>query len=308
MIGGEAINFYLSKENKLDTADYDLKFVVNPEFIKKDEDLRRANALRLRIVRSLMHCLGSIKTPSKYHDIYPKLAILIQQQPRFVYIDDNKLFVVDPRTGGERFFHYNFNKVFKILLYYRYGTKRSQLKYLELVNLSLFYQLREEGGYSFFAADIYDTFLKSPFNKKMPIPFVVRNEIRIPTLPFLLFDNFRMALISLDNLSLSGKDPELVEKWKDKLSRYWIKVKKMNEALRRNNSKDDLNQLTRAMKHTFELYEPLAYVNSICYHTGRIYTSQMQKKPECNPTYVKKLDDFHHSYQNVATIVSQLKY
>ena len=138
VIGGEAINFYLSKENKLDTADYDLKFVVNPEFIKKDEDLRRANALRLRIVRSLMHCLGSIKTPSKYHDIYPKLAILIQQQPRFVYIDDNKLFVVDPRTGGERFFHYNFNKVFKILLYYRYGTKRSQLKYLELVDLSLF--------------------------------------------------------------------------------------------------------------------------------------------------------------------------
>lgn len=305
IVGGEAINLYLSKEDKLDTLDYDLKFVVNPQFVNKEKDLLQANALRLRIITSLMRCLQDIKSIGKYSDVHPKLAILIHQKPRLIYVDDNKLFVVDPHTGEEKFIHYNFNKVFKILLYYRYDG--GELKSFELVDLTLFYP-HVDGGYSFFQKGIYDSFLKEPFNNKIPVPFIVRDNLRIPTLPYLIMDNFRMALITLDNLSVIGGQEDEIVKWKDKLSRYWLKVNKMKKALGRKNSNQKLDNLIASMKTTFDLYEPLAFLNSLCYREGNIYTMRLQPKKECDETYLKKLDIFLQAYKQVSKQISQLSY
>ena len=148
----------------------------------------------------------------------------------------------------------------------------------------------------------------TPFNKKIPIPFIVKDNLRIPTLPYLLLDNFKMSLINLD--LLTGVDPNNqpdIDRLKNKISRYWLKVAKMFDLLKNKNSKELLNQLNRAMKHTFELYQPLSFTNAICFRLNNaIYIKKLQEKPECSPEYVQKLADFRSAYLNVANIISKL--
>ena len=117
-----------------------------------------------------------------------------------------------------------------------------------------------------------------------------------------------MALISLDNLSINGQNEELVIKFKDKLSRYWVKVKKMTGALQRKNSQKELDKLMLAMKTTFDLYEPLAYLNSICYREGDIYTMKLQKRKECDEKYLQRVDNFRQAYYETSKIISKLRY
>jgi hypothetical protein len=305
VIGGEAINYYLSKEKKIKTGDFDLKFVVNPQYTSREEDLKRVNMRRLKVVTNLMKCLAGIKAPAGYDVVYPKLAIKIRDKARLVYTEGGKLYWVDPFTGEEKFVYYSPNKVFTIMLYYRIKGEK-ELNGFGLIDLSLFY--RRPHGYSYFGRKIYDAFLNEPFRKKVPIPFVVKNNVRYPILPFMLFDNFRMTLIALDNLTILKSDPEKVTFWNNKLKKYWNKINIMLDALEASAQSKDLKELEAAMHKTYADYQPLAFLNMLCYREGIIYTDTLQKKKECDEKYQKQLKEFEAGYLDVATKTSKLRY
>lgn len=307
VIGGEAINYYLPKNEKIKTGDFDLKFVVNPEFTTEESDLFKVNVKRLKVVNGLLKCLNSIRPPKNYHQLYPKLAIKIRNEPRIVYSEGAKMFYVDPFTGEEKFFFYSPNKVFTILLYYQKSSK-DPLDNFGLLDLSLFY--RRPKGYSFFGAKIYDSFLKPPFNKKVPIPFKAEDNIRYPTLPFMLFDNFRMSLIALDNLETSKDNSEMVKFWTKKLDKYWIKVNILLNAIeKRDNDSDKIEKVEKQMRNTYKLYQPLAFLNMLCYREGVVYTDKLNDdKKECDSSYLKDLKEFEESYLRTGELVNELKY
>ncbi len=296
MIGGEAINHYL--DHKIETGDFDLKFVVNPEYTDKEDDIRKINIIRLKVIKSLLKCLHNLKTPKGYEYVYPKLAIKVRNKAAIVYLEENKLFYVDQRTGEEKFMFYKENKVFTILLFYKPIKKKEQ--FFGLIDLSLFY--RRPKAYSYFGTRIYDTFLNKPFNQKNPIPYIIDQRIRYPTINYLLFDNFRMIFISLDNLVIHKDEPDEIKKWNTKLGKYWDKVNIMIKLVKANNN------LTNQMKKTFDLYKPLAHLNMLCYREDWVYTPKLQDKPECDDQYLKQLKEFEDNFFKVAQLINSIKY
>lgn len=306
VIGGEAINHYIpNKKDKVATSDFDLKLVVNPEFTKDEETLKSINVKRLKIIRKLMQCLSKITPPPGYEALYPKLAIKVHDQPRFIYLEGNKLFWVDPVTGEEKFIYYALNKVFTILLCYQ--LKKDPITYgFGLIDLSLFY--KKPHDFSYFGAKIYEAFLNSPFDKKIPIPFVVHNNVRFPTLPYLLHDTYRMILISLDNLSINKDNPEKIVFWNSKIEKYWQKLIVIINIMKQKNPPTIMEDVAKAAKKCFENYKPLAFLNMLCFRTGIVYSTEMKELPECDDKYKKELANFENCYLDVSSKIAKLRY
>lgn len=308
VIGGEAINHYIpNKKDKISTADFDLKLVVNPEFTKDEETLKTINVRRLKIVRRLMQCLSNLPVPKGYTELYPKLTIKIHDQRRYVYSEGNKLFWVDPISGEEKFLYYALNKVFSILLCYQLASdkgKNPTTYGFGLIDLSLFY--KKPHDFSYFGAKIYESFLNPPFNKKVPIPFIVHNNVRYPTLQYLLSDTYRMALISLDNLAINKDNPEKIEFWTSKVEKYWKKLDVLVNIVKKQNPAELVDDFVRAAKKCFENYKPLAFMNMLCFRTGIVYSTEMKELPECDAKYKKELMAFEACYNEVSNKIMKL--
>jgi hypothetical protein len=300
LIGGEAINQYLPDDKKVLTSDFDIKYVVHEQY-NDDIYLKKANSARMRIMIEILKCLQEMKPPKGYKLFYPKLGLIFHPFFRIIYRDDKRgyLYQVCPKTGEEVGVNYKFNKVFKIKIYYQ---KDDELLDFDILDCGLFY--RKTDAYSFFERTIYDTFMRAPFNMTIPVPFNVRDRLRIAKLKYLILDNFRMVLIMNDMLIKNKSNPVDLEKAEKKIPNYWLKVNNMLSTMSNTNKIDTLQQ---KMKDVEELYKPLAYYNFLCYSNDNLkYGTQLLKKEGCDETYVKNLNEFKKKYLEIYNYIAKL--
>jgi hypothetical protein len=310
VIGGEAVNAYLVGKDKVSTNDFDVKFVVNPEFTKTEEDLMRANAMRLRVTRGIYECLQQMEPPKGFKLIYPKLCIKMHPNTHLIYLDEGRMFYVDKLTGEEKFTHYNTNKTFKIILYYQYEDE--PLAQFDLMDIGLFYPKKLAYHYFEDQERLYDTFLKAPFNKTVPIPFIVKNDVRIPTMMFVLYDTFRMILIAMDMTNIFKDSPEELARWRDKIPRTWDKLNKILAVLTKINDSALMKELAEAINKTTKLYEPLAYYNMFCHKNDKnVYEKaileEKKKSPDCAKIYVDRVNEFLEQLSKTEQLMAKLK-
>jgi len=319
MVGGEALNSYLPEDKKICTSDYDLKFVVTPKFTNDDENLRRANSRRLHILENLLKCLSSIKPPKDYKQLYPHMTLLIKDKIREMIVEGNKVYTIDPDTQKKDNFFYRFNKVFTVKLAYQY--KDEPIADFTLIDVGLYYRIpEEEPYYNFMTSKIYDTFLQNPFYKTIPIPFEVKNNIRIPVLPYILVDNFRMILFATDFMTVYKGNEEKIKFFTKKLAGY---EKKMNVILEEykqkgnkgeikpssnRNIKDILQDIIESIDESINLYKPLAPLNALCYREeGKSnYSKILQSHKECDKKYLNDLNHFYSVYHKTLKYISEL--
>lgn len=309
LVGGEAINYYLPSNLQTDTSDFDIKFVVNPDFNSED-DLKKANIRRFNIMNKIINCLSNLHLDS-CHTLYAKLGIKIKDKPVIIYQEGHKLFSVNKQTGEEKLYYYTLDKVFSIIIYYKINSE-DPLKNFGILDMSLFYQ--KDHGYSFFATKIYKTYLQPPFNSKYPLPFIINDNIRIATLKHMLIDNFRMTLISLDNLFLLKDNLEKVAFWNNKIVKYQSRIILMLQLFSKNNSQNIIQQINNHMNDTFNTYQHLVEQNSICFrsdptNSGRppVYVDKLQSQIiSCNLDYKKKIDKLNDQLLDFYTLVHKL--
>lgn len=319
MVGGEALNYYLPEDKKVPTSDYDLKFVVTPKFTNDDENLKKANLRRLYILNNMINCLSNIKPPKGYTKLYPHMTLLVKDKIRKMVIEGNKIYTIDEETGEKDNFYYRYNKIFTIKLAYQY--KDEPLNDFTLVDIGLYYRLpEEEPYYNFMTSKIYDTFLQKPFYKTLPMPFEVHNNIRIPILPYILVDNFRMILFAYDFMTVYEGNEEKIAFFTKKLAGYEKKMKiildeyKKNDELcnRRGSSGRDiriiLNDVISSINDSIALYRPLAPLNALCYREkGKTnYIKILQSHKECDKKYIRDLEYFYSIYQKTLKFISEL--
>lgn len=130
LVGGSALNHYLSGYEEIVTSDYDLKFVVMPQFTEDEADLRRANVKRLYLAKDLTNCLKSSPDPKEIR-IHPQLIVRVGNVPVPIKIEGSKIIITDPKTGQERPFLYRFNKIFTIRLAYQFTDPNKRLRTAE---------------------------------------------------------------------------------------------------------------------------------------------------------------------------------
>lgn len=326
MVGGEALNFHLPEKQRVQTADFDLKFVVSPKFTDTDSNLRKANVRRLFIANKLFRCLQSVQPPSGYSKLYPRLTMLFNNVVHDVRIDGHRVYVTNPETGEERFTVYRFNKIFTIKLNYQLENQKKEHEFT-LIDIGLFYRLPEqEPYYNFLSNTIYDTFLKKPFQKRIPIPYNVGENIRYPILPYILVDNFRMMLLANDFLHVYQDDQERIDFFKLKLKGYRRKLEMILREIdqryasskrsrsRQTPSKKEkrqskfLNQIEENIQKTIKMYQPLARKNAICYREeGRFnFTTVLQSHlDECDQNYLDQLDQFFDQYYDTLKLIDR---
>jgi hypothetical protein len=312
MVGGEALNYHLSPDKRVITSDYDLKFVVTPNFTDSDESLRRANVKRLYILKDLFTCLKSVEVPQGYYEFYPRMSVLFKDVVQDLEIDGHRVTMINPITGQRTPFVYRFNKVFTIKMVYR-ETKTSDLVEFTLIDLGLYYRLPEtEPYYNFLSRTIYDTFLNKPFEKQIPMPYVVDDKkMRYPTLKYILVDTFRMILFANDFLEVYKDNQAKVEFFTGKLAGYHRKLKLILSHVvdKKPNQAKHIEQLTKQMERTVEAYVPLIPLNAICFREKdkANFITRLQNNKECNEEYLKNLEQFHDKYHKTLEMVQELK-
>lgn len=306
MVGGEALNFHLPEDKQVETADFDLKYVVVPKFSEKEEDLRRANVKRLYLAKSLVDCLNQVEPPKGYQTLYPRITMLFRDLVHSVRIDGHRVYVTNPETGEERPVVYRFNKVFTIKLVYQPNDRKTESEFT-LIDLGLFYRLPEqEPFYNFMTNTIYNTMLGSPFERPIPIPFVIKDKIRYPILPYILVDNVRMILFANDFLNLYKGNEKKIAFFESKLKGYRRKLKMILEEL---GKRYQMKTIEKQIEKVVKLYQPLARLNVICYREeGRFnYTTVLQKQyAECDEKYLGDLDEFFKEYHQFLGLVNEI--
>lgn len=332
MVGGEALNYHLPKNRQVQTADYDLKFVVSPRYTDDEENLRRANVKRLHIIQNLLKCLSHVKPPKGYKKLYPRLTLLFQDSVRELRIEGSKIFMIHPETGEERPFYYRYNKVFTLKLVYQPENNKTSKKTIEeelpldeftLIDIGLYYRLPEnEPFYNFMTNRIYNTFLEPPFSRPIPVPFDVEDnngqKIRYPILPYILVDNFRMLLFANDFLHIYKDNQSKIEFFQDKLKGYhrkmnivldeFSKTSKRRKIISTRQNSDIVKDIKTQINRTVKLYEPLAALNALCYREeGKYYyTTELQKHQKCDQKYLDNLDEFYDEYYKTLNLISEL--
>jgi len=313
MVGGEALNHHLSPGKRVITSDYDLKFVVTPSFTDSDENLRRANVRRLYMLKDLFTCLKSVEVPDGYYEFYPRMSVLFKDVVQDLDIDGHKVTMVNPITGQRTPFVYRFNKVFTIKMVYRV-TKTSPLVEFTLIDLGLYYRLPQtEPYYNFLSKTIYDTFLKKPFSKPIPMPYVVdHNKIRYPTLKYILVDTFRMILFANDFLEVYKDNQAKVDFFTGKLAGYNRKLKLiLSHVIEKNPDQERLvEQITKQMERTIETYVPLIPLNALCFREkdrANFVAELQDKNSECNQEYLDDLKTFHDQYYKTLETIQQIR-
>lgn len=307
MVGGEALNYHLPAKQKVDTSDFDLKFVVTPRFTDLEDDLKRANVKRLFVAHSLLQCLQNkkIKAPKGYQDLTFRLTLLQKDQVKQIEIEGPRVFMIDPETKEKVPIFYRFNKMFTIKAGYQHSSMKTRDEFT-LIDIGLYYRYPpNEPYYNFLTHKIYNTFLYPPFSRGIPVPFVVEDKIRYPILPYILVDNFRMILFANDFLHIY-MDKEHQEFFKKKLKNYHKKMKVILDQY--SDSKYDVKKVKTQIDQTVKLYEPLAKLNAKCYREeGKFnFTTIPQNYPECDDKYHKKLDKFLEEYQKTLELISTL--
>lgn len=309
MVGGEALNFHLPEDKKVKTADFDLKFVVTPKFSDSEENLRKANVKRLYIARDLVECLKKLKPPAGYKKLEPRLTLLFNDIVHDVRLDGHRVYVTNPETGEERFTVYRFNKVFTIKLRYIPNDRKTESEFT-LIDLGLYYRLpAEEPFYNFMTNTIYNTFLNPPFSRPIPVPFVIKDKIRFPILPYILVDNARMMLFAEDFLNLYKGNEKKIPFFESKLKGYQKKLNIiLGEFSKREENKKLVEQIEKQISKVVKIYKPLAKKNIICYREeGRFnFTTVLQKKPGCDDKYLADLDDFFAEYHSMLKMINEL--
>jgi hypothetical protein len=315
MVGGEALNHHLSPDARVITSDYDLKFVVTPNFTDTEENLRRANVKRLYMLKDLFNCLKSVEPPKGFYEFYPRMTVLFKDVIQDLEIDGHKVSMVNPVTGQKTPFVYRFNKVFTIKMVYKEKENSEPVEFT-LIDLGLYYRLPEtEPYYNFLSKTIYDTFLKRPFHKGIPMPYVTdENKIRYPTLKYMIVDTFRMILFANDFLEIYKDNQAKIEHFTAKLAGYHRKLKLILQHVidKEDNSGKKANllidRLYGEMEKTILAYVPLIPLNALCFREKdkANFTSQLQDYKECNQEYLNNLDNFNNQYQKTLEIIQQL--
>ena len=311
MVGGEALNHHLSPGKRVITSDYDLKFIVTPNFTDSDENLRRANVRRLYMLKDLFTCLKSVEVPKGYAEFYPRMSVLFKDQVQDLEIDGHKVTMVNPTTGQRMPFVYRFNKVFTIKMVYKI-TKDSAPVEFTLIDLGLYYRLpKTEPYYNFLSRTIYDTFLNQPFLKSIPMPYVVdEKKIRYPTLKYIIVDTFRMILFANDFLEVYKDNQAKVEFFTGKLAGYHRKLRLiLSHVIEQNPGKEKaVGEILKRMEETIAAYVPLIPLNAKCFREKdrANFVEIMQQYEECDQKYLKNLEDFRIKYQKTLQLIQSL--
>ena len=241
------------------------------------------------------------------------MSVLFKDVVQDLDIDGHKVTMVNPITGQRTPFVYRFNKVFTIKMVYRV-TKTSPLVEFTLIDLGLYYRLPQtEPYYNFLSKTIYDTFLKKPFSKPIPMPYVVdHNKIRYPTLKYILVDTFRMILFANDFLEVYKDNQAKVDFFTGKLAGYNRKLKLiLSHVIEKNPDQERLvEQITKQMERTIETYVPLIPLNALCFREkdrANFVAELQDKNSECNQEYLDDLKTFHDQYYKTLETIQQIR-
>lgn len=314
IVGGEALNHYLSKDKQVKTSDYDLKFVVKPENTKDEQSLRKANALRLKIAQRLTDCIQKHPKPDLKHDlngiddIRIDLTMLDKNVTKRIETRGSYVWMIDVNNpSNKKRIVYKYNKIFTIKVFY---TLNNQPMEYGMIDIGLYYKLLEgEPRYNFLTDDIYNTFLNAPFNYPIPMPYETEHGIRYPILKYILVDTFRMLLFVNDFFIVYKDDPEKQAFYTKKYNGYKRKLWSIFHLYK----EKDVNEITgiaRDIKKVVNEYEPLAQLNAICYRAvGKVfYVKEIQNWDECGTEYVAKLDAFQTTYNSLLHNINQLPF
>lgn len=307
IIGGEALNHYLDSNNKIATSDFDLKFIVKPNITNNDEQLRKANSIRLKIAQNIFNCLNQYVKPNidKVEDFRVELTLLEKNKTKLIQTKGSYVWLIDSNNpNNKKRIVYKYNKIFTIKTFYKFDNVKYEYG---MVDIGLYYRLQPtEPRYNFLTNTIYNTFLNPPFNYDIPMPYVTENYIRYPILKYLLVDTFRMLLFVNDFFVIYKDDPVKIEFYTKKYKSYKKKLWKIFEIYKDKNI--NISNIAKEIKQVVEKYEPLAQLNVICYReVGQIYyVNDLQTWQECDETYIQNLEQFNKIYQSLLSQISKL--
>ena len=217
---------------------------------------------------------------------------------------------------------YKFNKNFAIRIEYKDDDNITHE--FSIVDVGLKYDIpKGEKIYNFFGRKIFNTFLDEKFIKdihqikrqkyrilnthKVPIPYIVDRGIRYPKLEYLLYETFVLRLIFIHQSSFTT-DQECIDKNKDKIRKYSLRLEHMYQYFRDNGYNNIIDKIKDSIENTTHKFEIIKDYIVYCYSTngkGVIFKKTSNIFEECDdPNFLNWLMQFRTQYDYTLYLIS----